>query len=219
MYVCESVRSHIARLADKGVPIVLLGQKHGPTPQVPFVGFDNRAVGRMATRYLLSLGHRSILCVTNTHNSNIVGMLRRDGYKDALTAAGVEVDQELIVEINPARSSYPLAAYDMLKAYLQTHKTFSAVFSHCDWASLGILKALREAGHGIPESISIVSEGEQPFAHYTDPPLTTVRLDSVKAGKTAARVLLDILDGKEAPSETLLEPELVERQSCAKAMR
>jgi DNA-binding LacI/PurR family transcriptional regulator len=44
-------------------------------------------------------------------------------------------------------------------------------------------------------------------------------LDSVKAGKTAARVLLDLLDGKEAPSETLLEPELVERQSCAKAMR
>ncbi len=216
LYVCERVKAYISHLRDQGVPVVLLGQRHGTTPRVPFVGYDNQAVGHMATRYLLSLGHRSILCVTNTHNANTIGVLRREGYREALMEAGLATDEALVADIDPGASSYPQAAYEATRACLESGRAFTAVFSHCDWASLGVLKAVREAGLRIPQDISLIGEGEQAFADYTEPPLTTIRLDSIRAGEVAAGVLFDCLDGREVPPETLLPPQLIERGSCGR---
>jgi LacI family transcriptional regulator len=70
----------------------------------------------------------------------------------------------------------------------------------------------------VPDDVSVVGIDDIEIAvHYT-PSLTTVRQPLLKMGETAARTLIDELEGdvKEMP-EILIEPELVVRKSTAAA--
>jgi DNA-binding LacI/PurR family transcriptional regulator len=82
---------------------------------------------------------------------------------------------------------------------------------------MGAKSALRKAGLKIPDDISIIGFDDIPWAKYSDPPLTTVRLPAQKLASEACNMLLDLLQGSE-PDErhTVLETELVVRKSCRK---
>ena len=61
---------------------------------------DDFEGGRMVTRYLLNLGHRHIACIGRAGDKT-TSQKRVEGYKHALSVAGVPLDPELIVETEP----------------------------------------------------------------------------------------------------------------------
>ena len=193
--------------------MVLIGAKVLSGFKNPFVSHDDRMVGYLATRHLIKQGHREILCLTNTYNKNIVGILRLEGYKKALKEAGIKVNEKLILQFCPGSFTYQDAGYKKIKEFLKSGGKCSSIFSHCDRASLGIIKAIRESGLKVPEDIAVVSVDNDEFAEYIKPSLTTISLNSYKLGQTAAESLCRILNGKKVRSQ-LLKPKLIVRESC-----
>jgi DNA-binding LacI/PurR family transcriptional regulator len=83
--------------------------------------------------------------------------------------------------------------------------------------TLGVLRALREAGRRVPEDVSVVGFDDVPEAAYFGPPLTTVRQNFGEVGRHAFRLLLDRIQGTEQGGPRIVEPELVVRESSGPA--
>lgn len=218
MYNCKESRASIEKLHNENIPVILVGQNSKFELDTPFLGHDDRLVGHMATRYLIGLGHKSILCITNSGNGNPVGVLRMQGYKNALAEAGIELEQKLILNINPSSSTYSTVGYESMREYLKGGVRFSAIFSHCDAASVGIFKAIKEFRYTIPRDFSIISVDNDEYANYIDPPLTSIWLDDYELGRGLAENILLLIDGKNTNCAPL-EPKLIERHSCGLATK
>ena len=83
--------------------------------------------------------------------------------------------------------------------------------------AMGVKSALRVAGLEIPKDISIIGFDDIPWAQYSDPPLTTIRLPAQEMASEACILLLDLMKGS-VPNERnlILDTELVVRKSCRK---
>jgi len=90
-----------------------------------------------------------------------------------------------------------------------------AVFVASDLMALGALSALWEAGCCVPDDVAVIGFDDAPVAAYTDPPLTTVRQPVTDLGRTAARLLMRLLQEEQAgPLCQTLPTELIVRASC-----
>jgi len=69
----------------------------------------------------------------------------------------------------------------------------------------------------VPEDISVVGFDDIASAAFQNPSLTTVRQPLRQMGATAARILLERLNGAEDPGEVMVKPEFVVRESTCPA--
>ncbi|MER7480232.1 LacI family DNA-binding transcriptional regulator [Streptomyces sp. NPDC126510] len=176
----------------------------------PEAWLDDRAAAAQATRYLLGLGHRTVHYMTIPSSTTRVGQ-RAEGWRDALTAAGHSAPEPLDGGWSP-RSGY-LAARRVV-----ADPQVTAVLCGNDDLALGVLRAAREAGRDVPGDLSIMGFDDAPYAAYTHPTLTTVRLDFEGLGRGAFGMLHRLLDPENAPVLPLwAEPELIVRESTGPA--
>ncbi|MBO0774839.1 MAG: LacI family DNA-binding transcriptional regulator [Actinobacteria bacterium] len=203
--------AEVAELLRAYVPAVSLHSV--PGGGVPVVGSNHRETGRLATEHLLSLGHRAIGTVTGPFRRRVVRS-RLHGYEDALRAAGIEPDEDLVVEADWT----PRRAADVTSLLLQRQPDVTAIFVHNDTMAIGVLSALAAAGRRVPADVAVVGCDDVPFAEYLAPPLTTVRVPLAETGEQAVDLLLRRIRGEPAPAEPVRLPvRLVVRASCGAA--
>jgi len=112
----------------------------------------------------------------------------------------------------------PMLGYPFAKQLLARGKPFTALFAYNDISAIGAIRALQEQGLRVPQDISVMGFDDIPGAAFHTPSLTTVRQPLKRMGEVAAQSLLDRVEGKkEYPSEIDIEPELVVRESTARA--
>ncbi len=80
-----------------------------------------------------------------------------------------------------------------------------------------MLLACREQGIAVPQALSVIGFDDIEMARYMTPPLTTIHQPKANLGRTAMRVLLDLLDGRPAHNHTLA-PTPVARASTARPL-
>jgi DNA-binding LacI/PurR family transcriptional regulator len=177
------------------------------------IDVDNPLAARKATQYLIDMGHTRIACIANAPASFSSAYERVLGYKNALIDSGISPDDSMIRYAD----FDPQSGFDCMKSLLASGKEFTAVFVASDNVAIGAKSALREAGLRIPNDISIMGFDDIPWAKYSDPPLTTIRLPAQKLASEACLLLLDLMKGSE-PEELnrVLDTELVVRKSCRK---
>jgi len=199
----------LKKLEEVDIPAVLMGKL--ADSNLYSVDVDNRHAARQAVQYLLELGHTQIACISNARPSYSAAPDRVLGYKDALIAAGIIPDEDLIQYAD----FDPQSGYTCMKTLLTSGKKFTAVFVASDNVAMGSKAALRESGLRIPDDMSIVGFDDIPWAKYSDPPLTTVRLPAQELASGACLMLLDLMQGS-APEEPhmVLDTELIVRKSC-----
>jgi LacI family transcriptional regulator len=170
---------------------------------------DNVDGAYLATRHLIELGHRRIahICGRLDHPD---ARARRLGYTKALEEAGIEPNQDLIIEGTFRRQSGVLAV-EML---LSRRSPFSAIFAANDQMAYGTRLGLYRRGIRVPEEVSLVGFDDEPAAAFMIPPLTTVRQPAVELGLEATRIILARLKG-ETTTPARLKAELVVRESTA----
>lgn len=201
----------LKKLEEVEVPSVVMGRLDDSN--LYSVDVDNRLAARQATQYLIELGHTKIACISNARPSYTAAPDRVLGYKDALIAAGITPDDDLIRYAD----FDPQSGFACMQSLLSSGKRFTAIFVASDNVAMGAKSALREAGLRIPDDISIIGFDDIPWAKYSDPPLTTVRLPAQELASGACLMLLDLMQGSE-PEEMhkVLDTELVVRKSCRK---
>ena len=199
----------ITRFVREGLPIVCLDRDIDST-LVPLVQVDNRLGARLATEHLLELGHERIGHIAGPPDLGISDE-RIEGYRDALRAAGIAVDPELIA----VGSFTEEGGYEAARV-LSDKWDLTALFAANDLSAIGALSALVQSGRRVPEEVSVVGFDDLRLSRFTNPPLTTVHQPAGEIARHAAELLLELASGR--PVERMryfLEPGLVVRSSTA----
>ena len=181
------------------------------------IAVDDRAESRKMVDYLLDLGHKKIAIITEGTEAQSVGQLRLEGYKDALRARGIEIDDNLIYEVRDEKDPYSMEnGYKLTKELLNSGVEFTAVFAIADFLAVGVCRALHEAGKRIPEDVSVAGYDGIPIGEFYTPQLTTIRQPVEAMAEKMVKLLFDVIAGKSDHEHVVFSAELIERESIAK---
>ncbi|MFN2167762.1 MAG: LacI family DNA-binding transcriptional regulator [Anaerolineae bacterium] len=202
---------HFLSLADRGTPVVYLNNTPRQEP-ISSVRCNDFEGGYRAARHLLELGHTRIATIVGPENEECTAD-RLEGYRQALSEVGLDVDPRLRADGDWSATSGYRAGQELLAAA----PDFTGIVSQNDQMAVGAIRALREAGRAVPEAVSIIGFDDIPLASYFDPPLTTFRQPMQESGRRAIQLLIgQIEDPTRRPEQVLLHARLVERSSCAR---
>ncbi|HEV2558200.1 MAG TPA: LacI family DNA-binding transcriptional regulator [Microvirga sp.] len=195
------------------VPLVALCEAI-PGASIPQIEVDNRAAARRMTGYLASLGNRRIAYVCGPAD-NVLERERFRGYRDGLRDAEIAFDPDLVLP-----GDYTLEAGAVAGQAIAARKVRpGAVFCSNDEMAMGLMRSLASAGIRVPQDISVAGFDDIEFAAMVEPSLTTIRQPRRELGRTAAEVLVDLLEGRPAAPRVRLKTELVVRASTGPAPR
>lgn len=206
--LCEE---QLMELSKIHFPLVLLYRASPPNLNIPCVIIENKTASQKMIDHLIEQhGRRRIMFFRGPRDQED-SRWRELGYRASLAAHGIEIDNSLILsgefEHEPA--------YRVLHDYLSKGRPdFDAIFTGNDDAAVGVLTALGEANIHVPEEVSVVGFDDFRMAPFLNPPLTTIKAPTQKAGQVAAEQLSKIFKGEPVQQEIHLHTELVFRRSC-----
>lgn len=189
------------------VPVVYGGR---PTRLVEgdyYVDVDNVAGARTATEYLIGRGFTRIGSIAGPPSMQ-AGVDRVDGFRDALAAAGLEPGPVAVGDFTVESGAAAM------REILAGGREFDALFVASDLMARGVIPVLETAGRRVPDDVAVVGFDDSPVASTAAPALTTMRQPSFQQGERMAEVLLERLAGGTPPEETILDTELVVRDSA-----
>ncbi len=195
---------------ERDVPFVVVDRK--VPVSVDTVRCDSVGGAYELVKYLLGLGHRRIAVLSGSKDVS-TATDRVEGYRRALSEAGVEVDDSLILY----RSFTHDAGYEMTRHCLSMSPQPTALFAVNNFIAIGALRALKDAGLRVPEDISVVGFDDLPPRLIIQPSLTVVVQPAYEIGARATELLLQRLSGDtpEECQEIILPTELIIRSSAA----
>jgi DNA-binding LacI/PurR family transcriptional regulator len=204
----------LERLVESNIPVVLQG--YLPGCPFPSVDIDNVASARLATEHLILLGHTQIAMITNGPLMYTAATDRMAGFKSAMQAAGLALNENWI----RIGSFTPESGFRAMSSMLQDQIKPSAVFIASDVVAIGAIEAIHQRGLRIPDDIALVGFDDIPWAAYLNPPLTTIRVPAHALGWSAGHLLIQTLDDESLDLDhVVLETELIVRRSCGKTMQ
>ena len=173
-------------------PVVLLGSRY---EGLDTYWWDDSEGAQMATSYLIEQGHRRIGLITAQAWSTSARP-RLDGYRKALSDAGIAYDPELVVagETSKHAGYSEEAGAEAMEMLLALEEPPTAVFAASDVQAYGAWSHARDTGLLIPRDLSIVGYDDLKLSRFLD--LTTVTQGMQEAGFQATLRLLARLAGR-----------------------
>ena len=177
--------------------------------RLPAVLPDEVGGGYVATRRLLDAGHRRI-GVANLEAHTAAAQGRLAGYMRALDEAGIAPDPALITHA----SATSAGGYESAAKLLDLPQRPTAIFCCTDRMAMGAYDAIRERGHSIPGHVAVVGfDNQLIISAHLRPALTTVGLPFEEMGARSVALLVAAVAGEEIPPVTVIECQLIERDS------
>ena len=206
------VDEDLIALHASGFPMVLVHRTPPQHVQIPSVTVENIEITRQLVDHLIKVhGKQRILFLRGPMDQE--DSLRREaGYKSALHANGIHVDENLILNGDFERN----IAYTVMNEFIGQEEqiAFDAVFTGDDDAAIGVLKSLHEHGLRVPEDVAVIGFDDLGFASFLNPPLTTVRAPTEKVGQIATERLFGLLEDHPSNEVIILPTEIIFRRSC-----
>ncbi len=173
---------------------------------------DDYNGSKLATEYLIKMGHRRIAHITAPITFGFAS-LRYSGFQAALKStatAGVEgklFEDTTHFELND----------EFEKNFAVFYNDFNptAVFCGSDPIAMKVIAVANSMGLNIPGDLSVIGYGGLEYTSISSPPMTTIRQNFTEMGKTAAKILLEEITGNSKPHQHFVPVELVERKSTA----
>lgn len=212
----QAAKEALARLH---LPLVIVDPVGNTSIAAPTVAATNWAGGLAAAEHLLELGHRRIGVLTGPMDL-VSSQDRLDGYRTALTRAGLEVDESLIRYGEFEEAGEYQGAARLAAELLEAPDRPTAVFAGSDQQACGVYQAAREHGLDVPRDLSVVGFDDVPLCRWVTPTLTTVRQPLPEMAREATRMVLEMArSGESATPRVELATELVVRESTAPPSR
>jgi DNA-binding LacI/PurR family transcriptional regulator len=196
-------------LTDLNRPVGLLGiQREGFLS----ASIDDVGAARTAVDHLVGTGRERIALIggdTDDPMAFTPPLHRRDGYRDALTAAGLEPDPCLeqlgYFTVDGGRAA--------MRRLLEMPQRPTAIFAESDEMAFGALREIRDAGLRVPEDVAVIGFDDHPMSELMD--LSTVRQPVVDQALDVTARLLTLIaeDTEELPRDpaVVLPTELIAR--------
>jgi len=204
-------RPRLQKLVERGAHFVRWGSaiegELGAT-----VASDNEQGGFDATSHLLQSGRRRIAFVGTVDPGYPEFLERWNGYRRALNAAGIDVDERLQVNADPSEA----AGRTAVERLVAREADFDAVFAACDIAGIGAMHALHAMGRRVPQDVALVGFDDIPSASLSSPPLTTVAQDPHGASEALVETIIRSIEHG-TPANRVLPVRLIVRESSVSA--
>ncbi|MEA1065479.1 HTH-type transcriptional regulator GalS [Erwinia sp. HR93] len=213
---CSALIVHAKSLSDaelsdylRQVPGMIVINRIVPGFEHRSVGLDNVSGAALATRTLLTSGHRRIGYLASDHGIED-DTQRCTGWRQAMAGAGIEAPENWSAAGSPDMQGGEAAMVELLGRNLH----LDAVFAYNDSMAVGALTALKDNGIAVPAHFSVIGFDDMPGARYADPQLTTVRYPITSMGTLAAELALAGAAGRlDAHASHCFMPTLVRRHS------
>jgi len=200
----------IAEIKQLHLPFVAIGQD---IPGVSSVTYDDFLAAKSITQLLIQKGRKRIAFIGVDEADQAVGLMRKQGYMDAIEEANLTICSEWMTKAN---FDIPSGYEAMAKIMNQTSENIKpdAVFCVTERIAIGAMQFLKEHGYQIPSQFSIAGIGASDISKYVEPALTTMDYENEVAGKEAAKFLVDQLEKNEnIQKKVILNGRLIERNS------
>ena len=196
------------QLRSRAIPFVIIDPAGDPEPDVPSVGSANWSGGLAATRHLIECGHRRIAIISGPGDM-LCSVARLDGFRSAMTMAGLEVAPELVT----FGDFHVEGGYRRAMELLALPDRPTAVFAGSDLQALGVLEAARVHGLQVPRDLSVVGYDDVAIARWISPALTTVHQPLRQMAEEAAQMLMRLRADENTATRLELATSLVVRKS------
>ena len=201
-------------LYDNGITYVLVGKASINPNQVIYIDNDNIQAAKEATDYLIQLGHEKIAFL-GTDNSSMFIQDRKNGYMMSLMDHNIPVHPEYFLEQEFLQDDATNASSDKLRNLLLSDNAPTAILVSDDILAVALEKVLIELGIRVPEMLSIISFNNSLFAQLTNPPLTSVDINSYQLGIEAASQIINHIENPNLLATKIIVPHrIIERNSC-----
>ena len=187
-----------------GAQIVFLDRGAGRI-DADAVVLNNSGGATLGVAHLIRRGHRRIGFVGDSVGVRTAGE-RLDGYRDALAAAGIPYDEELVRLGSPAVDMAETATRQLLGLDNPATAFFAANNRQC----IGVLRAIRSAGR----PIAVVGFDDFELADLLPVPVTVIAYDPAELGRAASELLFSRMAGDARPPQRIVIPtRLIQRGS------
>ncbi|MFK7779465.1 MAG: XylR family transcriptional regulator [Gimesia sp.] len=168
----------------------------------PFLGIDNRAMGRMVAEHFLERGihHFGVYEI----GSEVYFEERRDNYVQTIQDAGYEVSVFSALEDSEAPREWERQQEEMVDWVRSLPKPVG-IMACTDQLGFWLLDACDRAGISVPDEVAVVGvENDDILCMMARPPLSSVAFNSARIGYEAAALLSQLMKGESAPTESFL---------------
>ncbi|GAA2283215.1 LacI family DNA-binding transcriptional regulator [Streptomyces atrovirens] len=201
----------VAPLRKLGLPAVGVGHPD-LTGGFPSLWTDDATAVAEAVRYLAALGHRRITRVGGPAGLGH-SAIRADAFERTMRELGLNGGRH--VETGFSGEEGARATRMLL---LSSDRPTAIVYDNDIMAVAG-LGVAAEMGVSVPDDLSLLAWDDSQLCRLTHPTLTAMSHDVHGFGAEAARVLFDVIAGKEVTSRPVSTPSLVPRGSTAPPRR
>jgi LacI family transcriptional regulator len=194
----------LTRLGD--IPVVTSAGKIEGLQRQVVIDVDQIDAARRVTEYLLGLGHETVWHIAGPPDWDAAEK-RLQGWRNTLRRAGRRVPRVLYGDWS-ARTGY------LQGRKIAGRDDVTAIFAANDHMAIGVMRALAEAGRGIPCDVSVVGYDDVPEAEFLMVPLSTVAIDAEGVAERILAELVAMIEGGEPRSDEIdLSQTLVIRSS------
>lgn len=202
----------IRALGKTRKPYVLI-DRFFPEIDSDYVVVDNFSAAYQATSYLIRKGYKRISCITL--NNTLINMQQRlEGYKQALTDSGRQVDERLIKILLFSHEKKDFA--EAIKQLTGSGEVKAdAIFFTTSKAGIMGLECIHSLGIRIPDEIAVVSFDDPDAYQISNPPVTAIAQPLKEMGSRSVNLLLSRMNGRKngVHENIVLQGKLIERKS------
>lgn len=205
--------NRIKLLLEKQFPFVVIGMPASPE-DVLAVADDTTEGARLIVEHLIEQGHERIALIS-TPLDLVFSTNFFNGYRAALTKAGLTVDENMLEQSDFTQKD----GYRAAQILLSRSEMPTAIVAADDVVALGALAATQDQGFEVGHDIAITGYGDILLSEHSQPPLTTVHRPNFIMGQQACRMLIARIHGEQVKNDCLvIKPSLVIRQSSDLAL-
>ena len=199
-----------AEFKSSNTPVVVAGSVVNDK-DLPAVRIDYRKAAKEAVTRLLDHNDGQVALVTSSLDYSINREERLPGYKDALSEAGVNYDDQLLIETDGTYKGI----YDQAKSIAE--QGVKAAYVTNDHLAVGLLNGLTDNGIKVPEDFEIISSNDTKYTRLCRPMLSSITQPLYDIGAVSMRLLTKLMeDNSDNEQDVILDHSFVARQSTRK---
>ncbi|WP_338449135.1 catabolite control protein A [Niallia oryzisoli] len=204
-------KEHVEEFEKSPVPIVLAGSIE-ETGKIPSVNIDHEQAAFDAVTTFIEEGHKTIGLVIGPLHDPINIHKKLAGYKRALSEAGIEYNEELIVEGDYTYDS-GIEAFEKL---LEAQNRPTAIMVGSDEMALGVVHGAEDKGFVIPDDFEVITSDNTRLSLMVRPQLTTIVQPLYDIGAVAMRLLTKLMNKEEVDDLIVVLPHRIEVRNSTK---
>lgn len=202
---------HVEEFKKSPVPIVLAGSIE-ESGEIPSVNIDYEQATFDGVSTFIEKGHKEIAFVVGPYHEPINKEKKLGGYKRALSDAGIEYKEELVIEGDYTYDS----GLEAIERILELDTKPTAILVGSDEMALGVVHGAFDRGFNVPDDFEVISSDNTRLTLMVRPQLTTIVQPLYDIGAVSMRLLTKYMNKEKVDENIVVLPHRIENRKSTK---